>query len=262
MLAPPDPPLVRSLAAESPKFTASLLLVHGLWCTAAVWQRFMGYSAHRGWDCEAVQLPGRGDASRPGEVEWADWLTTLESAMARLTAPPILIGHDVGALLALAGAARGARAVVAVAPVVPRVCGGPPVPAAIGLRARLAAWRGRALAPPAALLAAHYGATPPGGFTADSARVARSVAALTCEPPSPPVPGLVIAASGDQWVPIEAATRLAARLRLPLEVLPGSHALPWDSGWHQLVAVTHRWLVRTLGEPLLIPPHDEAWPHL
>jgi len=214
----------------------------------------MGYCAHRGWDGQALELPGRDGAGGPGAVTWADWVAALDAVIAGTAAPPILVGHDVGALLAFACAGRGVRAVIAVAPA---SCGEPP-PAAGGLGTRLAAWRGRALQPPSGELLARYGAVPAGGFVPDSARVARVVSAAGWMPPVPQVPGLVIAAADDRWVPPAAAERLAAGLGVAFHRLPGTHALPWEPGWERLVAVAHRWLVQTIGEPLLLPPEDAA----
>jgi hypothetical protein len=42
-------------------------------------------------------------------------------------------------------------------------------------------------------------------------------------------------------------------------VAPGAgHALPWEPGWERLVHTIHRWLVQTLGEPLLATLDEDA----
>ncbi len=77
--------VIESIAAEIPKFTAPMLLVHGLWCTAAVWHTFMGYFAHRGWTCHALNLRGRAapdSAISIGRVRFADYLEDVRGMIA------------------------------------------------------------------------------------------------------------------------------------------------------------------------------------
>src|SRR4029453_18774510 len=93
---------------ETDKFTAPLVLVHGLWDRAAVWRRFAGYLAHRGWQC--IALVRRGEVS-----DVATHVSDLRTAIAAVDAPPVIVGHDFGALLAL-HCGDVARAVVALAP--------------------------------------------------------------------------------------------------------------------------------------------------
>jgi pimeloyl-ACP methyl ester carboxylesterase len=97
---------------EGGKFTAPLLLVHGLWSTALVWRPFAGYLSHRGWTCNAVELRRSGEESG-GEVEAG--VAVLRAAIQALEAPPVIVGHDLGATLA-PFCADLSRALVLVAP--------------------------------------------------------------------------------------------------------------------------------------------------
>ena len=69
--------------------------------------------AHRGWRCwllDGRALQGAGGAGLEA------WRAAAADAIRSLESPPILVGHDAGALVALALAAEGLpRAVIAVA---------------------------------------------------------------------------------------------------------------------------------------------------
>jgi pimeloyl-ACP methyl ester carboxylesterase len=251
---------IESIAAESPKFTAPMVLVHGLWSTAAVWRKFMGYLAHRGWTCHALNLRGHGAAGVLRTVCFADYLSDVAQVVAACEAAPVVVGHDLGGLLALSCDAPATRAVVALAPLVPRAIGGTPNATLTRWRARLAMLRSGPLPPPRGKLGAEYFAHgAPGGTTLDSARTARelcgdafSLAACGDRP------ALVVAGERDRFCPAAEVKRLAVHVGATLHTAEGAgHAIPWEAGWEQRVAETHRWLIRTLGEPLLAMRDEE-----
>ena len=254
--------VIETMAAESPKFTAPMLLIHGLWCTAPVWHRFMGYFAHRGWTCHALNLRGHG--SRPpeqiGAVRLADYQQDVRQALEACESPPVLVGHDLGALLALWCGETTARAIVALAPLVPRTVAGSKLPLATGLRALYAMRRSRPLPPPRGKLAAAcFAGGPPGGATPDSGSALRDLAgdALRLEGWKGP-PTLMLAGERDAVCPPSVVEELAHRTGASWRTIPeAGHALPWEPGWERRVAEIHRWLIQTLGEPLLLPPEPE-----
>src|SRR5687768_14261209 len=90
-------------APERVKFTAPLLLVHGLWAGSWVWQGAAGALSQRGWECWALDLRGR-PGSRPvddiGKVRLGDYVEDVVAAARALWAPPVVCGHDLGAVLA------------------------------------------------------------------------------------------------------------------------------------------------------------------
>src|SRR5947208_503107 len=51
--------LIERYPPEKPKFRSSVLLVHGLWATGECWQTWATHFSNLGWDCRAVNLPGR-----------------------------------------------------------------------------------------------------------------------------------------------------------------------------------------------------------
>ncbi len=255
--------VIESVAAESTKFTAPMVLVHGLWCTAAVWRRFMGYLAHHGWDCQAVNLRGRAGSGEPcalGEVRFADFVADLHEVIAACEAPPILLGHDLGGLVALQCAAR-ARGVVALAPLVPGSVAVPALPSLRGVRARLALWRRLPLPPPSRRRAFDYfGTRPPQTLSADSAIVLHELARVEVRLANGvAVPQLIVAGTDDAVSALAAVERLARQVGAQIQRVPGAgHALPWEPGWEKRVSAIHRWLVQSLGEPLLVAREDEA----
>ena len=254
--------VVETVAAESPKFTAPMLLIHGLWCAAPVWRRFMGYFAHRGWTCHALNLRGHG-ASPPvaiGSVRLADYQQDVRQAVEACESPPVLVGHDLGALLALWCGQSTARAIVALAPLVPRAVAGTKLSLASGLRTLHAMRRSQPVSPPRGKRAtACFASGPPGGAAPDSGYALRELAGDTLHldgwngPPT-----LTIAGERDSVCPPALVEKLARRLGATWRTVPeAGHALPWEPGWERRVAEIHRWLIQTLGEPLLLPREPE-----
>ncbi|MFQ5667241.1 MAG: alpha/beta hydrolase [Candidatus Binatia bacterium] len=248
---------VESIAAESPKFTAPMVLVHGLWCTAAVWRKFMGYFAHRGWSCHALNFRGHaadsGERDTIAQLQLGDYLDDLRQVIAACEAPPVLVGHDVGGLLALVGGASAARAVVALAPLVPGALASRPNRVLARWTVRLPRLRSRVLQPPRGKLRLEYfGAAVPGGTTPDSGLVAQQLVSAEFELSASRVPSLVLAGERDRFSLPEDVERLARRVGARFQsVEGGSHALPWEPGWQRRVSAIHRWLIQALGDPLL-----------
>ena len=249
---------METVAAESPKFVAPLVFIHGLWCTAAVWRRFMGFFAHRGWTSHALTLRGP-DSGAAGPLGFADHLRDVRALLARDATRPIVIGHDAGGLLALA-LAPAARAVIALAPLVPVAFASARHPVLSSWRMRLAMARRHPLPPPRGRLAAAcFGAAPPGGVRPESSGIARELA-RTPVPVSElaATPALVIAGSDDRIVPVADVDRFTRAIGATFRCVNGAtHAMPWEPGWEKQVSDIHRWLVQSLGERLLLPREDE-----
>jgi pimeloyl-ACP methyl ester carboxylesterase len=85
----------------------TLLFVHGAANDHSVWALQSRYFAHHGWNVLAVDLPGHGrseGSALPMVEAIADWLPRVLKAAG--VAPAALVGHSLGALAALACAAR------------------------------------------------------------------------------------------------------------------------------------------------------------
>ena len=253
--------VVETIAAESPKFTAPMILIHGLWCAAPVWRRFMGYFAHRGWTCHALNLRGHG-ASTPlaiGAVRFVDYQQDVRDVMAACDALPVVVGHDLGGLLALSCGRSAARAIVALAPLVPRSIAGATPALASGLRARLAMRRSGPLPVPRGVQAvACFGSGPPGGAAPDSGRALRDLTGDAFQLQKLDVPTLMIAGEKDSLCPPRMAEKLGRCVGATVRTAADAgHAMPWEPGWEHRVSEIHRWLIQTLGEPLLLPQEED-----
>jgi len=238
--------------AESARYTTSLLCIPGLWSAPLVWRDFAGYLAHRGWESHLldVRAVDGGIATRAAAVA---------AHAAALSAPPVLIGHDVGGVVALAAAARApAAAVVLLAPLVP----GSSDARALAMRRAsfLPLLLGRPVAPPtdaaAALLCGELAPSirhaVVSSLAADHARAVRDVVrpriALWRVAGAP---ALVVAGDHDPLLSTGTAARLARAVGAHLHVVVGGHWLLAGPAWQPCVGLVHRWLVQRLGEPLL-----------
>jgi pimeloyl-ACP methyl ester carboxylesterase len=94
----------------------TVLLVHGAGMDHSVWPLQARHFAYRGWNALALDLPGHGrsdGALRTSIPALADWLWALVQA---LDAPAVhLVGHSMGALIALEVAARHRRKIAGLA---------------------------------------------------------------------------------------------------------------------------------------------------
>lgn len=239
----PDPALL-AIRADFPRFGAPLLFVSGLWTDASVWHAPMSLLAQRGWDCFALQLPS---AAAHARLDWADWQHALGAAIGCLDAPPVLVAHDAGVLLALE-VDVGVRACVGLAPFLPDAYRAAAPRAFSPWAAGLAAWRHKPLHRPERL--AHE--PPPQGWCATSAAVARAAAAWTVPAGLRSLPRLLVAGDADVLCPAACLANLAAACAADAESLVGAgHALPWGRGWDRHMAQMHRWLVQKFGAELL-----------
>ncbi|KUF11969.1 alpha/beta fold hydrolase [Pseudoponticoccus marisrubri] len=81
-----------------------LILIHGAWAGAWVWEALVPELAALGWPAEALDLPGDGAHPIPaGRVTAQDYRDTLARAIADGPGPVALVGHSGGGMLVTAG---------------------------------------------------------------------------------------------------------------------------------------------------------------
>jgi pimeloyl-ACP methyl ester carboxylesterase len=233
------------IRAESGRYAAPLLLIPDLWADPETWSAMSGFLGHRGWEGAILGLRGLagGIAARAQAV--------AEQA-ARQPSPPVLIGHGVGAIVALEAARRTPpAALVLVAPV---TAGSVPV-RRLGWRLATIVdlLRGGASRPPAE--AGVYGglqSRTAAMLGPDDRDALLDVMRGRVGSPAPGPPALVVAAEHDPLAPSETTHALAAAIGAEHQVVPASgHWLITDGRWQATGGVLHRWLVRRLGEELL-----------
>jgi pimeloyl-ACP methyl ester carboxylesterase len=80
-----------------------LLFVHGAYCDAWCWEvNLLPWFAERGYSAHALSLRGHGQSDgreRLDTATLADYIDDIRAVAAELPAPPILIGHSMGAAL-------------------------------------------------------------------------------------------------------------------------------------------------------------------
>jgi pimeloyl-ACP methyl ester carboxylesterase len=230
--------------AESARYARSLLFLPELWAPARIWLPVATFLGHRGWEGELVELRNAGGlAARTAAV------AELVRAAA---APPVLIGHGLGALIGLETATvAGAAALVLVSPL---LSGSP------GARQLVRRWaavssilRGRDLPPPEGAEARGAFGEVPAGLGPDSARALLDVARGRPLVRVPlPIPTLVVAGAADPLLPAGDAAALAAMLGADrIEIDGAGHWPMLPPVWRRTAGLVHRWLIRSLGEPLL-----------
>jgi pimeloyl-ACP methyl ester carboxylesterase len=250
--------------AESPRFAHPLLLIHGPWTGSWLWGRMAGYLGHRGWESWAIDRAG---GHRPAEDAQTERLSVTEivercvKTVTAMDATPILVAHDAGAVVALdLAAAVEPPAIVLISPVLPGYAARRALLGGVGrAAAALLGWRlGLPEGPAAAALFHGTDAATAaliqsrvvdenGRFLYDLLRgsVPRIVTARR-------LPALVVSGGDDVVVPPAVAHAVASDLGGSVIVLSGGHWLPVEDGWRETIGQVHRWIVHTLGDPLLL----------
>ena len=263
---------------ERNKFTAPVLLIHGLWTGSWMWQNIATALSLRGWECWALDVRGR-PGSQPvsdiGKIRVEDYIEDVTTAVQRLWAPPVVWGADLGALMALQAAARlSPRALICSAPLLPRswIPHERPALPLVRLSALPALLWGRSLAPPRLSLAQeflfpgftlalqeqlHAQLRPDSGTAVrtltQNARNERELAET-----SPHCPLLVVRGGRDRMSSAAACQWLVAHLQADQQVYPDlGYWLYSGPSAIRLATDVHRWIIQTLGDSLLVPPEEE-----
>lgn len=258
---------------EREKFTAPLLLLPGLWTGAWVWNEAAWAFSQRGWACWAL------DPSAPGHDSLDERVAGVTAAAAALDRPPVVVAYDAGGVLALLAvqhrpAAARVRALVCVSPLLPCnwQAGGRPVLPLVRPAALPALLWNRAHPAPRRRMARHFlfhtlAANERDALCAklrsDSGRVVRALTRSHVAPPAVPLPCPVLVAWGedDRMVSSAVMRRFGATLHArTLAYAAQGHWLLSGAAAATLVGDVHRWLIRTLGDSLLMPPEEEPTP--
>jgi pimeloyl-ACP methyl ester carboxylesterase len=116
---------VISIAPPGEARPTPLLFVHGAWHGAWCWQEhFLPYFVEHGYPVTAFSFRGHGGSAGRNRLRWtriSDYVADVEQVACQLAAPPVIIAHSMGGLVAQKYlASQPARAAVLLAPVPPR----------------------------------------------------------------------------------------------------------------------------------------------
>ena len=98
---------------EGPRRPVDVLLVHGSYCSAWVWQpHVMPFLAAEGYTVHALSLRGHGGSQSAvplDRVGLADYVADVTEAVARIGRPVAVVGHSLGGAVAQGAIASGLR---------------------------------------------------------------------------------------------------------------------------------------------------------
>jgi pimeloyl-ACP methyl ester carboxylesterase len=223
----------------------------------------LGYLATIGWEVYAPDLravAGSQDVPQLARMGFADLVGLAGEALDALGRPAIVIGHGVGGLVGLKLAeSRPLKAAVALAPLVP----GLPNALTSGWRKLPAQWLGHPLKPPSGrtLFELMLDVEPfqrPAMVQAlvpDASQAAREVVTgkVTFEGREALPPRLVVAGEVDTFAPLDKIKEFANSIGAALIIARSrGHWLIGGRGLERTIGEAHRFLVRSLGQELLL----------
>jgi pimeloyl-ACP methyl ester carboxylesterase len=248
---------------EPQKFAWPIVLLAELFTTVHHLAVMLGYLATIGWEVYVPDLrAAAGHEATPvlGAMGFADLIQLAGEALDALDRPAIVIGHGLGGLLALKLAeTRQIKAAVALAPLVP----GSPNRLVTGWSKLPALWLRHPLKPPAGrtlfefLLDVEPFQRPAmvKALVADASQAAREVVSgrLSFVSRQDLPPRLVIAGEVDTFAPLEKVKAFADSIGAATITAKGrGHWLIGGRGLERTIGEAHRFLVRSLGQDLLL----------
>lgn len=103
-----------------------IVMIHGMWGGAWVWEKFRPFFEERGWNCRTPTLrlheasASQEDLERLARTSLADYIKDLEALISDLDEAPVLMGHSMGGWLVQKLAERGfGRAAILLTPAAP-----------------------------------------------------------------------------------------------------------------------------------------------
>ena len=237
-----------------------VLFVHGMWSSGAVWEGFAARYAARGHTVRAPTLPHHAVGEAPAEglasLGLADYLAFLRQQADAFDTPPLLVGHGLGALLAMRLAAERVGFASVHLGTIPTGASLRPLRVTRTVMTRPGWWRRPVhLARTTAAWAWGHALDPRArdrmlsGLTYESGRALRELALGTFSHAwvgrhGLPHPSLVVHGTEDRFAPIgaaKAATRRAGPKATFTQLAGRAHWLPAEPGWERLADDVAHW---------------------
>ncbi|MHB8382417.1 MAG: alpha/beta hydrolase [Candidatus Binataceae bacterium] len=252
---------------EPLKFAWPIILLPDLFTTARHLGVLLGYFATIGWEVYAPDLRaaiGSGKTPPLAEFSFTDLIALCAEARDALGREAIVVGHGAGGLAALKLAERpGVKAAVALAPLVP----GYQSPLISGFAAKFSAWRRGTIDPPKGRTLFEFVADADPfqrdaiirAMVPESAKLALEIVRGEISLSASAAPRLIVAGESDIFAPIAQTIAFSESLGATLAQVPGrGHWLIGGRALERAIAQTQRFLVRTLGQELLLL-YPEEW---
>jgi len=236
-----------------------VLFIHGAFSNAGHFDPWVERFARAGFECHVPSLPGHGpsDPRALASLGMEDYLAALEREVAKLSAPPILVGHSMGGLLAQQLASKGrCRALICVASAPPWMLVSPPSSLPYFLPVLPATLAGQPIRAPEATLRALVVHHLPESeqrallptFGAESGRAYRAMIFGTARLPGPPFRGPVLCLSGreERIIPMRTSAAIARLYGARHLIFTQGHWLIAASLLDQVAGTALRWIEATV----------------
>ncbi|MFW6151256.1 MAG: alpha/beta hydrolase [Chloroflexota bacterium] len=251
----------------------NVVMVHGMWTSGQYWQKFQSFFGRRGYRCfyPTLRFHDAGPTGEPdprlGSTSLLDYVCDLEGEMDKFEAPPILMGHSMGGLLALMLATRRqVRALVLLnpAPSYGMFCLRPSV--LWSFRCAATTWcfwkkpirqsRAEAVYGQLHLLDREGQQAAYDSFVHESGRAIFEIGlslldvrrAARVDTSRVRCPVLVVGASQDRITPAPIARAVARKCGANYREFPDhAHPTAWEPGWRDVAGHISEWLDQALG---------------
>jgi len=254
---------------EKPKFKSPLILIHGLWSGSWCWNLWATHFSNLGWECWAINLKGRADRQGRAAVAgltFADCLEDLKGVIRAAPSPPVLLAHGFGGLLAQKACEEEKAAALILLSSLPPIEGKDARQRELRLlRLKyfpLIFFR-RSFCLQERDFRAHWLASVPKDERADIVR--RMVPesghlvneffhrSVIVDPERIRCPILAISGADDRVASPASLRETARQLGADIREYPGhGHWIMGENGGEEIVREIHRWLVKELGEEILL----------
>jgi pimeloyl-ACP methyl ester carboxylesterase len=267
--------VVDRVPPERVKFKAPVVLIHGLWSSGRSWTPWANHFSNLGWDCWMANLPGRAEESGDRTLDrltFGACVEELSKLVAAAPFPPVLMGHDLGGLLAQKAAEhKNISALILVASLSPKGMQAV-LPEPVRLL-RLKYWPLVFLGRPFSLQEKDLrrlwlSSLPEDQHGSVFESIVPDSTHLVKEFFGPQVhvdfdtircPVLLVAASEDQVVPATSVREMAGKLGADFREYSGhGHWIIGEEDGQVIVRDIHRWIVQKLGEEILLEEPTES----